>query len=241
MSAEWRAVELPLTGRLINMGPEVKAMMECWWDYAEAYSDEAKRLSTYKLDSKDGTTVKGYRRFKILWVPVDIRDSTEKTLDIIQRLQANIVDPETAIEESGKENVDEIMAKIKAYMLDPVYNPLRYQQYLTLQQLELQIEQMQLQNEAMRAETGAAAGGPAPEDTQQQGINAAGQAAQGPGGPVTEGQNQAGQVPGGGGAGLGIDTSILSQTPLTGGIGNRAIVPLGDSGAPAPTSGNQPQ
>lgn len=240
LSAEWRAVELPLAGRLINMGPEVKAMMECWWDYAEAYDPEAKRLATYKRDQ--GDTIRSYRRFKIIWIPLDIRDKTERTLDIIQRLQANIVDPETAIEESGYENSDEIMAKIRAYLVDPVYNPLRYQQYLTLQQLELQIEQQQLQNDAMRAQAEAAAGGPSPAETQQQGINAAGQAAQGPGGPVTEGQNQLGQVPGGGGAGgIPVDTSILSQTPLTGGIGNRAVVPLGESGAPAPSGGQQPQ
>jgi hypothetical protein len=241
MSAEWRAVELPLTGRLVNMGPEVKAMMECWWDYAETYSAEARRLSSYKGRAS-------YRRFKILWIPIDIRDKTEKTLDIIQRLQANILDPETAIEESGYENGDEIMAKIKAYLVDPVYNPLRYQQYLTLQQLELQIEQQQLQNAQMKAQAGQQPGGPPPEgpptgDLAAQGANAAGQAAQGPGGPVSEANNQAGTVPGGGGQGGGIpiDTSILSQTPLAGGIGNRAIVPLGGAGAPAPTSGQQPQ
>lgn len=243
MSAEWRAVELPMTGRLINMGPEVKAMMECWWDYAEAYDSKAKKLSTYKAGEKD--EIESYRRFKIIWVPLDIRDKTEKTLDIIQRMQAFIIDPETAIEESGYENVDEIMAKIKAYQLDPIYNPLRYQQYLTLQQLELQIEQQQLQNEQMRAAAGQAnqQGQPSPGDLQAQGNNAAGQAAQGPGGPVTEGNNQAGTIPGGGGAGsaIPVDASILSQTPLTGGIGNRVIVPLGGAGAPAPTSGNQPQ
>jgi hypothetical protein len=244
MSAEWRAVELPLTGRLINMGPEVKAMMECWWEYAEAYDASIKKLSTYR---GGGTTPKpAYRRFKILWVPLDIRDKTEKTLDIIQRLQANILDPETAIEESGYENGDEIMARIKAYLVDPVYNPLRYQQYLTLQQLELQIEQQQLQNAQMRAQAGVQPGGApggAPGDLAAQGANAAGQAAQGPGGPVTEANNQAGTIPGGGGQGGGIpvDTSILSQTPLAGGIGNRAVVPLAGPGSPAPTSGQQPQ
>jgi hypothetical protein len=237
MSAEWRAVEIPLTGRLINMGPEVKALLECWWDYAETYSAEARKLSSYAGKGS-------YRRFKILWTPIDIRDKTERTLDIIQRLNANIIDPETAIEESGYENGDEIMARIKAYLVDPVYNPLRYQQYLTLQQLELQIEQQQLQNEQMRAQAAQAGGGgtPSPDQLAQQGANAAGQAAQGPGGPVTEGNNQAGTIPGGGGAGgIPIDTSILSQTPLAGGIGNRAIVPLGGGGAPAPTSGTAPR
>lgn len=223
MSAEWRAVELPLVARLVNTGPEVKAMMECWWDYAEAYDSDMAKLSAYAGKPS-------YRRFKILWVPIDIRDRTEKTLDIIQRLNANLIDPETAIEESGYENGDEIMAKIKAYLVDPVYNPLRYQQYLTLQQLELAIQQQQMELAAMQQQSAP------PGDLQQQGANAAGQAAQGPAGPVTEAQNQPGMSPGGGG--LPVDTSILSQTPLTGGIGNRAIVPLGGEGSPVPSGGN---
>lgn len=238
MSAEWRAVELPLTGRLLNMGPEVKAMMECWWDYAEAYDPKMEKLATYRGMESPMTS---YRRFKVLWVPLDIRDKTEKTLDIIQRLQANILDPETAIEESGYENSDEIMAKVKAYLVDPIYNPLRYQQYLTLQQLALQIEAQQLQNAQMRAQAGAAAGGPSPDALAAQGVNAAGQAAQGPGGPVTEGNNQPGGQPGGGGAGgIPIDPSIMMQTPMAGGVGNRIIVQPG-GGGPEPTAGSQPQ
>lgn len=244
LSAEWRAVELPLAGRLLNMQPEVKAMMECWWDYAEAYDEGMRRLAAATIG---GIRIKSYRRFKIIFIPLDIRDKTERTLDVIQRLQANIIDPETAIEETGYENGDEIMAKIKAYLVDPIYNPLRYQQYLTLQQLELTIRQTQLQVEAMEAQAGGGAPeGPSPDQLGQQGVNAAGQAAQGPGGPVTEGQNQQGQVPGGGGAGgiPGLDTSILSQTPLEGGIGNRIIVNPGGAGGPsgpAPTAGNAPQ
>jgi hypothetical protein len=226
LSAEWRAVELPLTVRLVNMTPDIKDVMFSWWDYAEANRDQFKKVA------------KGYRRFEVLWIPVDIRDQTEKTLDIIQRLNANLVDPETAIEETGKQNVDEIMAKIKAYLMDPIYNPLRYQQYLTLQQLELQIRQTELQIQQQEQMTAAAAAQgapapgaqPAPGDLQAQGTNAAAQAAQGPAGPITEANNQAGGLP--------IDTSILSQTPLEGGIGNRAIVGLGGQ---SPTAGNVPQ
>ena len=235
MSAEWRAVELPLVARLVNMGPEVKAIMECWWDYAEAYDPAMKKLSTFNGKPS-------YRRFKVLWVPIDIRDKTEKTLDIIQRLNANLVDPETAIEESGYENGDEIMAKIKAYLVDPIYNPLRYQQYLTLQQLELTIQQTQMELDAQKqasAPQGAPGGAPGAADLAAQGANAAGQAAQGPAGPVTTAQNQPGMSPAGGG--LPMDTSILSQTPMSGGIGNRAIVPLGSAGSPVPSGGNAAQ
>lgn len=231
MSAEWRAVELPLTSRLINIDPEVKAIAISWWDYAEAYSDTARKIA------------KGYRRIEIVWVPLDIRDKTEKTADVINRLQANLVDPETAIEETGYENTDEIVAKIRAYLVDPIWNPLRYQQYLTLQQLELSIRQQQLQVAAMEAEMGQAAGagtppppgagGPAPAELAQQGVNAAGAAAQGVN-PATESQNQPGQSP----SGLPLDTSILSQTPLEGGIGNRVLI--NPAGGPAPTSGQEP-
>lgn len=230
LSAEWRAVELPLAGRLINMGPEVKAMMECWWNYAEVYDEKVKAISTFK-------GISSYRRFKILWVPLDIRDKTERTRDIIERLNANLLDPETAIEECGYENGDEIMAKIKAYLVDPVYNPLRYQQYLTLQQLELTIRQTELQVAQMEAESGGGepgappGGAPSAEDLSAQGANAAGLAAQGPTGPTSEADNQ---------GGLPLDTSILSQTPLVGGIGNRVIVPLGGEGSPIPSGGNTP-
>lgn len=238
MSAEWRAVELPLTGRLINMGPEVKAIMECWWDYAETYVSEAKAVA------------KGYRRFVIVWIPIDIRDATEKTQDIIARLNNGMLDFQTAIEESGKENSDEIWAKVRADWVDPVANPLRYQQYLTLQQLELTIRQSQLQvaqMEAQAQQAGAAAqpggapggpGGPTPDELGQQGVNAAGAAAQqGPQGSPSQNQPGGGALP--------VDTSILSQTPLEGGIGNRAIVnPAGGGGTPAgpaPASGVTPR
>lgn len=242
MSAEWRAVELPMTGKLINMGPEIKGIFENWWDYAEAYHEPARKLA-----ASEGLRLKSYRRFEVIWVPLDIRDKTEKTLDVIQRYQADLLDPETAIEELGHQNVDEIIAKIRSYMLDPVWNPLRRQQYLTLQQLELAIRQQMIEVEQMEAavsgggEAAAAPpGGAAPipaEELAAQGTVAAGQAAQGPGGPVTEGQNQPGMAPAGGG--LPIESSILSQTPLDGGIGNRVIVPLGGQG-PAPTAGQQP-
>jgi hypothetical protein len=86
-----------------------------------------------------------------MWLPLDIRDKTEKTADIINRLTPTSIDPETAIEESGYENVDEIMARIESYLTNPIWNPLRYQQYLTLQQLELQIRQQALEVQQMEA------------------------------------------------------------------------------------------
>jgi len=238
MSAEWRAVELPLTARLLNQSPEARELLSCWWDYAEAYDRDAKQIA------------KGNRRFDIIWVPFDIRDKTEKTLDLVQRIQAHMIDPETAIEESGYENGAEIMAKIRRYLLDPVWNPLNVQQYLTLQQLALQIRQTAMQVAAMEQEMqgqqqqggeGMPSSGPAggPVDTMTQGINAAGQAAQGPSGPVTEANNQPGMAPGAG-SGLPMDTGILMRTPMQGGIGNQTQVQLGGSG-PAPAAGNVAQ
>ncbi len=233
MSAEWRAVELPLHSRLITIGPDIRDLISSWWDYAEAYSADHAKVAA------------GYRRFSILWVPLDIRDKTEKTLDIIQRLQANLIDPETAIEECGYENGPEIIAKIRAYLLDPVWNPLRYQQLLTLQQLELNIRQQMLQTQMLEqqaAQQGAAPQpgaqtGPTGEELSRQGVNAAGEQAQGPGGMMSPAQNQ-GPLPGGGGGGMPLQTSILSQTPLQGGVGSRVLVPLQ---GPTPTAGNQPR
>jgi hypothetical protein len=238
MSAEWRAVELPLTARLLNQGPEARELLMCWWDYAEAYSADARQIA------------KGDRRFEIIWVPFDIRDKTEKTLDLVQRLNAHLIDPETAIEESGYENGAEIMAKIRRYLLDPVWNPLNVQQYLTLQQLALTIRQTAMQVAQMEQQMGGQqpgtegmpAGGPAggPVDAlAAQGVNAAGQAAQGATGPVTEANNQPGTAPGAG-SGLPMDTGILMRTPMQGGIGNQTQVQLGGPG-PAPAGGNVPQ
>jgi hypothetical protein len=45
MSAEWRAVELPLTGKIVNMTPDIRAIYECWWDYAEEYQKSAKEVA----------------------------------------------------------------------------------------------------------------------------------------------------------------------------------------------------
>lgn len=229
MSAEWRAVELPLHSRLINAAPEIKELFSSWWDYAESYSTEHKKVG------------KGDRRFQIIWTPLDIRDQSEKTVDIVARLNNYLVDPETAIEETGKENVDEIMARIRIYMTDPVWNPLRYQQLLTLQQLELTIRQMQMQVEAQEAQMGGGSGGeegggmPGAAELEQQGTNAAGEAAQTAPGPVTEGMNQPGAIP--------MNTSVLARTPLVGGMGNQTIIPLGAQGVTGPpgTNGNQPR
>lgn len=238
LSAEWRAVELPLAAKLINAGPEVRAIVGLWWDFAEQYHEEFRELA------------EGYRRIEVIWEPLDIRDASERTLDTIQLLNANLVDPETAMQKVGIENADEVMSRIKAYLVDPVYNPLRYQQYLILQQLAIQIQQAQLQLIQMQQGMGLpptpppSPGGALPADplmkqiaeTAQQGQNAAGVAAQGPAGPVTEAMNQPGMAPGGGGEPM-VDTSILSQTPMQGGVGNRAIV---RGGSPEPTAGNVP-
>lgn len=228
LSTEWRAVELPLAGRLINMTPELVDIVKNWWDYAESYDGDFKAVG------------KGYRRFKFIWEPLDVRDSTEKTLEVIQKLTANIIDPELAMELTGIDNVDEVMARVKSYLLDPVYNPLRYQQYLILRQLgvsiqmqELQLNQMQQQAGVQPTQSGppgSTPAGPPPEALANQGAQASAQNAQGPGGPATSAQNQPGQLP--------VAASILSQTPLQGGIGNRVIV---QPGGQTPTTGQAPQ
>lgn len=240
LSAEWRAVELPLAGKLINLGPEVRAIVNLWWDLAEQYHDEYREIA------------EGHRKIDIIWEPLDIRDASERTLDTIQLLNANLVDPELAMQKVGIENASEVMGRIKAYLVDPVYNPLRYQQYLILKQLAVQIRTAELQllqqQQAMglSPEGVASPGGATPEDplmrqiadAASQGQNAAGVAAQGPAGPVTESMNQPGAspvAPPGGGGPL-VDTSILSQAPMEDGVGNRAMVRSG----PVPTTGNVP-
>jgi hypothetical protein len=224
LSTEWRAVELPLAGRLINQTPELLSIFKNWWDYAEAYDEDYRKIGG------------GYRRFRLLWEPLDVRDSTEKTMEVIQKLQANIIDPELAMELTGIENVDEVMARIKTYLVDPVYNPLRYQQYLILQQLKISIQMQMLQLQQAQAQAqGAAPAMPPPEALAAQGENAAAQGAQGVPAQGNESNNQPGAPVGGG---LPLATSILSQTPMSGGMGNRIIA---QPGGQSPSNGQQPR
>jgi len=219
LSAEWRAVELPLHAALINWTPEILDILRDWWDFAEQYMAEAQRVG------------QGYRRFKLKWQPLDVRDASERTLDVIQRLNANLIDPETAIEELGYENSSEIMARIKVYLVDPVYNPLRYQQYLVLKQLSQQIEIQQMQLDAVKQQQGQQAQGQ--QQGQQQGQPSTSQPPPGaPQGQAAEYMNQPGQTPEGGGSpgGIPVETGILSRTPLEGGSGNQITATVG--GAP---------
>jgi len=229
LSTEWRAVELPLHSRLINQTPDLLAVFRNWWDYAEAYDADYKAIG------------KGYRRFRLIWEPLDVRDSTEKTMEVIQKLQANIIDPEMAMELTGIENVDEVMARIKAYLVDPVYNPLRYQQYLILQQLKISIQMQALQLQQAQAQMqGQMQPLPPPEALAAQGENAAVKGAQG---VPSQGSNSQNQPGGPGGGGVPLATSILSQTPMAGGVGNRIIAQPGGMPATAqqPSNGQQPR
>ncbi len=205
LSAEWKAVELPLASRLIESTPFLHEIIRNWWDYAEVYIPKALAVA------------KGYRRVQAVWEPLDIRDSSERVLSIIQMYQADLMDPETALEKSGVEDVPEKIALLKKYLTDPVWNPLRYQQMLVLKQLELQIQQQEMQTQAMaqQGQAGAEGGeaGPTPEE---RGDGAAAQQPN-PQGPVDESMNQPGQSP------LGMNVQTLSRTPMEGGAGNQIM------------------
>jgi hypothetical protein len=234
MAAEWRAVELPLASKLINIAPEIKGIIESWWEYAEAYSDDHFQLS--HAAAEPGAKYwqsKPFRRFQIVFEPLDIRDQNERTQDIIARLNSNLVDPLTAIQESGKENADEILAAVESFLLNPVWNPLRYQQYLTLQQLQLSIR-MQAAQVAQAEAAAQAPQGPPPGSEAapaEQGAQAAAEGAQAPAPVASEGQNQPGGI-------IPIASRIASQNSAAGagagGVQNRALVELGGAGPVAP-------
>lgn len=224
LSAEWRAVELPLAARLIESTPVLHEIISNWWDYAEEYLPKARAVA------------RGYRRVQAVWEPLDIRDASERILSVVQLYQADLMDPETALEKTGTEDIPEKIALLRRYLTDPVWNPLRYQQMLVLKQLELQIAQQEMQMQAMMGSMQQAGGGaipsgeePTAEELEQQGINAAVDNAQGPAGPVTEAQNQPGQQPG-----LPMNIQTLSRTPLEGGAGNQIML---DVGGQSPTNG----
>jgi hypothetical protein len=224
LSAEWRAVELPLAGRLIEATPVLHEIIGNWWDYAEEYIPKAHEIA------------RGYRRVQAVWEPLDIRDASERVLSVVQLYQADLMDPETALEKTGTEDIPEKIALLRRYLTDPVWNPLRYQQMLVLKQLELQIQQQEMQMQAMMGQMQGQGGGmvptgeePTAEELEAQGINAAVDNAQGPAGPVTEAQNQPGQQPG-----LPMNIQTLSRTPLEGGSGNQIML---DVGGQSPTNG----
>ena len=216
LNAEWRAVQLPLTSRLIQSTPELMEIIRNWWDYAESFVPEAK------------TVAAGHRRFQVIWEPIDIRDQSEIILSVIQQFQADLMDPETALEKMGHEDVPEKIALIEKYLQDELWNPLRKQQLLVLRQLALQIRSQELELQA--------AGAP-PEDAAQQGENAAVQQAQGPSGVTNEGQNQPGATPG---AALPIEADLLSRTPLDQGVGNQIQLSVGGAASP-PSNGQAPR
>lgn len=224
LSAEWRAVELPLHLRLINMGPEIKGIIECWWDYAETYDGQIRELTLQGLPGEPPLS-RPLRRFKILFEPLDIRDKSERVQEVLARFAAGAVDLETLFEELGYENVDEMVAKLKAFFLDPVLSPLRYQQYLTLQQLELQIRAEAAQVAAMEVAGQGGGAGPVgnPAATIAQGNNAAAAGAQGSPMALGEGQNQPGEGPLP--AGAGAPTAQLggggASAPPTAGVAPR--------------------
>ena len=237
MSAEWRAVELPLAVKLIDIGPEIKELLQSWWDYAETYDDNAHKIA------------KGWRRIRVIWKPLDIRDRTEIIMEISTRLNLGLIDPETALEELGTENGDEVLARVRSYWLDPVWNPLRYSQILTLQQLELNIKQQSLQlamQQQQAQQQGVQAGGgaatPGSSMPGSQGLQDRGAVAtQGPAEPPPAGggapapgaagpaQNQPGQTPGAGG--MPAQSQLLLRGPMQGGMGSQTVVPL--NGQPA--------
>lgn len=230
MAAEWRAVELPLAGRLINMTPEIKDMCACWWDYGEHFNKSLAKLSLGGKNERDRYwTGRPYRRFDVLWEPLDIRDQSERTNDVVTRYTADLIGPESALDMLGVPNVDEQIAEIESYMLNPVWKPLRYQQYLTLQQMQLQIQQQAMQLQQPQAAPGAP-GTPTPGETQAAGANAAAQGAQGPA-PGNESTNQPGQIP------LPVASQLRSMGAPAGGASDRTVVALG---AP-PTAGQAPR
>jgi hypothetical protein len=234
LSAEWRAVELPLAARLIEATPSLHEIISNWWDYAEAYNSEAKAVA------------RGYRRVQAVWEPLDIRDASERVMSVVQMYQADLMDPETALEKTGTEDVPEKIALLRRYLTDPVWNPLRYQQMLVLKQLEIQISQQEMQLQAMQGAQQQQGGGaaiptgnePTAEELQQQGVNASVDNAQGPAGPVTEAMNQPGQQPG-----LPLNIQTLSRTPMEGGSGNQIMLDVGGQsavGGQSPTNGIVP-
>lgn len=245
MASEWRAVELPLATRLINKTPELRAMIAGWWDYAEHFIPELKVLAHGGVNKDDlFWSDKPYRRFDVLWEPLDIREQSERTTDIVTRYNANLIDPETALDMMGMSNVDEIIAKIESYFLNPVWNPLRYQQYLTLQQMQLQIRMLATQVQQAEGQgqpqigPGGAPGGaaPSPDQTAQGGAVAAAQGAQGPV-PGSTGQNAPGGTAPGVLGGLTSQARIMNQ-PGKGGVQDRSILNLAGAGAAPPSRGS---
>ncbi len=226
MAAEWRAVELVLISKLVNKTPEIRGMISSWWDYAEHFDASLKELSFGGKSNRD-RYYKGrpYRRFDVLWQPLDIRDSSERTQEVIARYTADLIDPESALDMLGVANVDEIIARIESYMLNPVWKPLRYQQYLVLQQMQLGIRQQaaQVQMAEQQAQQAQQSGQVPPGGP-------GGPGAPPPGGPPGPSGQQEQSPPGGSVATnqpeqqpLAVDSQLRSFGTPQGGAQDRAI------------------
>lgn len=157
-------------------------------------------MELYGWDAADQLYA-GNRDFEIDFPNQDPRDPSEITLDVINRLNAKLIDFATAMEELGVSSPDEMLEKVRRDLGDPILHPEAAQAAAMLQRLiqSMQLEQQKAQQEAlMAAQAGAGQGQPGTNVNAQQGqVNAQQQQAQAQGQPTLgPGQNAPASQPG---------------------------------------------
>lgn len=183
-------------------------------------------MELYGWDASDQLYA-GNRDFEIDFPNEDPRDPNEITLDVINRLNAKLIDFATAMEELGVSSPDEMLEKVRRDLGDPILHPEAAQAAAMLQRLiqSMQLEQQKAQQEAlMAAQAGAGQGQPGSTVNAQQGqVNAAQAQAQQQAQPTLgPGQNAPASQPGV--PNQGQAPADLSTMLQDGKVGNRMIV-----------------
>lgn len=196
LTTAWRAVSARMTPRALRNTRTVDELIGFWVDCMELYGwDSAPDLYN------------GNRDFVLDWPNKEPRDQNETTLDATNRLNAGGIDLLQYMKETGVENPEEMLERVRADYMDPVIHPEKSQAYLLLQHLKQQMaieaQQAGLQQVAAAqqlAQQGAQPPGGAPSGANQREVGAANQAqtqAAQQGAPqLSEGQNAPGSAPG---------------------------------------------
>jgi hypothetical protein len=164
LATAWRATAARLVPRLDRDAQTLDEVVGAGLDWMELYEwDDARNLYG------------GNRDFEFDFPNQEPRDFSEVTLEVVNRLNAGILDLQGAMEATGEQSPDEMIERVRASYLDTVLHPEKAQSFLFLTRLsnQIQIEAQQAglaQQAAMAqiAQMGANAPGNAPVTPEQQ-------------------------------------------------------------------------
>lgn len=128
LATAWRAVAARMVPRLHDDSDAIEPLLSMWLDWMELYG----------WDSA-GELYNGNRDFELDYPNQEPRDFTEVALAAVNKLNAGLLDIQGAMEETGQRSPDEMMERVRADYMDPVYHPEKRQSMLLLDRLAQQI------------------------------------------------------------------------------------------------------